>query len=222
MKHLIFDAGPIISLTMNSLLLILEKLKQNFDGNFIITPGVKREVVDRPLKIKKYEFESVKVQDLINREVLTLSSKFVPDNQLVKLSQKILKDANSLFNSRGEKIKLIQKGESECLAFSRLCNCENVIVIDERTTRMLTEAPENIKLLFERKLDTKIEIDYNKLKYFEGFKFIRSSELLFIAYKKNLFKLKKTKTLLDALLYGVKFKGTAISSREIQEMKRLV
>ena len=222
MKHLIFDAGPIISLTMNGLLPILEKLKQNFKGDFIITPEVKREIVDKPLKIKKYELEGVKVQDLIEKGILTLSTKFIPNNQLSKLSQKIMKDANSLFTSRGERIKLIQKGESECLAFSRLCNCENVIVIDERTTRMLTEAPENIKLLFERKLDTKIDIDHKKLEYFNGFKYIRSSELLFIAYKKNLFTLKKTKTLLDALLFGVKFKGTAISSREIQDMKKLV
>ncbi len=32
---------------------------------------------------------------------------------------------------------------------------------------------------------------------------------------------KKDKELLDALLYGVKFKGCAISSVEIEEMKRL-
>ena len=54
MKYLIFDAGPIISLTMNGLLPILEKLKKVFDGEFILTPSVKSEVIDRPMRIKKY------------------------------------------------------------------------------------------------------------------------------------------------------------------------
>ena len=33
MKYLIFDAGPIISLTMNGMLPIIEKLKGVFDGS---------------------------------------------------------------------------------------------------------------------------------------------------------------------------------------------
>ena len=47
-------------------------------------------------------------------------------------------------------------------------------------------------------------------------------ENLWLAYKKNLIPVKKNKELLDALLYGVKFKGAAISSVEIEEMKKLI
>ena len=54
MKYLILDAGPIISLTMNGLLWVLEKLKQDFDGEFIITPEIKQEVIDNPFRIKRF------------------------------------------------------------------------------------------------------------------------------------------------------------------------
>jgi hypothetical protein len=34
--------------------------------------------------------------------------------------------------------------------------------------------------------------------------------------------MKKDRNLLDALLYGLKFKGAAISGKEIEEIKKLV
>lgn len=225
-KYLIFDAGPIISLTMNGLLPVLEKLKENFNGEFIITPEVKREVIDKPLKIKKYQLEAVRVQNLIKKGIFTLSSKLISNNKLQRETKQLLQIANSTLvadqRMGNEKINLIQDGEASCLAFSKLCKCENVIVADERTIRMLTEAPEKLKEVMEKKLHTKISINHQNLKYLKNFKFIRSAELLYVAYKKDLIGLKKDKTLLDALLYAVKYKGSAISSKEIEEIKSLV
>ena len=54
MKSLVFDAGPIISLTMNNLLWLLDPLKVNFKGEFYIPMAVKGELVDRPLTTKKF------------------------------------------------------------------------------------------------------------------------------------------------------------------------
>ena len=222
-KFLIFDAGPIISLTMNGLLDIIEKLKKEFDGEFIIVPAVKKEIIDKPSKIKKYALESVRVQGLFDKGVFKMSSSFINDNVLAKEGKKIMNIVNSSMKAErtGEKIRLIQAGEAECLAFSRLCKCDNAIVIDERTTRMLTEAPEQLRNLMEKKLHTKIDILDGQFKDLSNLRFIRSAELLYIAYKKNLFDLKKDRVLLDALLYGVKFKGCAISSREIEKIKKL-
>ena len=73
-----------------------------------------------------------------------------------------------------------------------------------------------------RKLHTVLDADVCVLSELKEFRFIRSAELLFVAFKKKLVHVKKSKDLLDALLYGVKFKGCAISSKEIEEMKRLV
>ena len=214
-RFLIFDAGPIISLSMNGLLYVIEKLRKDFDGDFVITPRVKKEVVDRPLGIKKYELEALRVKDLLDKKVLRVASDFVSANAIEKETKRILKSANSLFSAEGEKINLIQEADASCLAFSRLCGVENLIVVDERTTRMLTEAPENLRKIMSSRLHTSIKVKIENLKELEGFKFIRSAEVVYIAYKKGLINLEKSKQLLDALLYGLKFKGTAISSQEI-------
>ncbi len=224
MKYLIFDAGPIISLTMNGMLYVIEKLRKDFDGEFILTPQVKKEVVDRPMKIKKYKLEAIQVRDMIERGVFKMSSEIVQDKKLNEEVKRVLKVTGGVLRTvqTGEKIKIIHEGEVACLAFSNLCGVDNVIVIDERTTRMLTEAPQGLKEMMERKLHTPLKAELSLLDELKDFKFIRSAELLFVAYKKGLIPIKKSKDLLDALLYGVKFKGTAISSVEIEEMKKLV
>jgi hypothetical protein len=75
--------------------------------------------------------------------------------------------------------------------------------------------------MMERKLHTPLDAQLSLLDELKGFKFIRSAELLFVAHKKGLVHVKDGKDLLDALLYGVKFKGCAISSTEIEDMKKL-
>ena len=153
-----------------------------------------------------------------------MSSEIIPNNKLDKEVKKILNIANRFLKSSktGEKINLIHTGEAECLAFSSLCGVDNLIVIDERTTRMMIEAPENLKNLMEKKVHMPLKQDLGVLKGLKKFRFIRSPEILFIAYKKDIIPMKKEKPLLDALLYGVKYKGAAISSEEIEQMKLLV
>jgi len=224
MKYLIFDAGPIISLTMNGMLPVIEKLKGVFDGEFILTPQVKSEVVDRPMKIKKFKLEALQVKDMISRGVFKMSGDVVPQQKLDKELKRLLKVTNGVLRTTAtkEKIKIIHDGEAACLAFANLCGTDSVIVIDERTTRMLTEAPQNLEKMMEKKLHTPLDVELSLLDELKRFRFIRSAELLFVAYKKELVGVNGGKELLDALLYGVKFKGCAISSTEIEEMKRLV
>lgn len=212
---------------MNGMLPVIEKLKSVFDGEFILTPQVKNEVVDRPMKIKKFKLEAIRVRDMIDRGIFKMSSEVVTNQKLDKEIKRISKIANGTLRTvqTGEKINIIHDGEVSCLAFSSLCGIDNVIVIDERTTRMLIEAPQNLEKMMERKLHTPLTANLPLLNELKNSKFIRSAELLFIAYKKGLIPIssdEKDKELLDALLYGVKFKGCAISSVEIEEIKRLV
>ena len=225
-KFIIFDAGPIITFTMNGLLDVLERLKYEFQrkgGEFIITPQVKKEVIDNPMKTKKYELEAVMVQNLLDKGILKMSSEFIDNNKLSKETKKIEKELNSSFVYKlsGKKIELIHNGEASCLAFSKLINKENLIVIDERTTRLLTENSEGLEHMMEKKLHADINVDKKKLKIMSKFRFIRSSELVYIAYKKDVLGMNRTKQVLDALLYAVKFKGSAVSSDEIKEIKSL-
>jgi len=223
-KAIIFDAGALISLSINGLLGELQKLRGIFNGDFLITEQVKSEVIDKPLKIKCFELEALKVQQLLENKVLKMADSLGIDNSLIKAkTEEIINLANNLFVSSNNKVNILQLGEASCLALSKILSekkIENVIVIDERTTRMLVEKPENLKNLLEKKLHTPINLVKKDFSYFKEFKIIRSAELIYVAWKKNLIELKKG-DVLDALLYALKFKGCSISDDEITEIKKL-
>ena len=223
-KVLIFDSGSLISLSINGLLEELKKLKKIFNGEFIITKEVKKEVVDNPIKIKMYELEALKIQNLIDEGCLNMPDKIgIQDKEITNLMFKLMNFANTMFIGNRNEIQLIQQGETSCLALSKILNekkIKNVLVVDERTTRMLVEKPENLKELLEKKMHTNVKLKESNFKEFNGFKIIRSTELIYIAYKKGLINL-RGKEVLDALLYALKFKGCAISSEEIEEIKKI-
>ncbi len=224
MKVLIFDASTLITLAMNGLFEEFRKLKSKFDGKFLITKDVKWEIIDKPLTIKRFRLEALRLNELLFEKVLEMPSSIgINPAEVSKKTQELREIANSTFETAEKTIHLIDSGEASCMALGKMLNkkkINNVIAVDERTTRMLGERPENLRKLFETKLHTSIKAKKENYKFFEGFKFIRSSELVYILYKKGLIKL-KDHDILDALLYAVKFKGCAISGDEIREIKRL-
>ncbi|MEM4330944.1 MAG: hypothetical protein QW273_02970 [Candidatus Pacearchaeota archaeon] len=223
MRILIFDAGPLISLTLSGILEILEKLHSFLkETSFVITPQVKREIVDRTFLIKKYSLEAFKIQRLIDKKILLLSTEFVKNSDLNLELSKVLSLSKNLLKADNEKISLLHEGESSCIAFSKLVKFPSLIVTDERNVRLITESKEALKELSERKLHTTLKLNKKNFKYFEDLKYVRSSELVFFAFKNNLFEIEKSPEALEALLYNLKFHGTAISSKEIEEMKNLL
>ena len=223
MKILIFDSSSIITLTMNGLVDLLYDLKKLFKGKFIITKSVKYETIDRPIGIKKFELAALEVNQLLKDKILEMPDSLnINEEEIKAKANEILNKLNNSFLAREEFMHIIDSGEASCLALSLICqekNIENIIVVDERTTRMLGEAPENLRRLFESKLHTKVSLKQD-LSSLHDMKFIRSSELVYIAYKKGLINLKDG-NVLDALLYATKFKGASISQQEIEEIKRL-
>jgi len=224
MKAIIFDSGTLISLSINGLLGELAELKKMFRGKFLITGDVKKEVIDRPMSIKKFELEALRIRDLLNKKVLEMpSSTGIDEAELEKKKEEIKNMANSSFFARGKEIHLIDSGEASCLALSRILNDKkitNAIAVDERTARMLGEKPENLQGLLDKKLHARVDFKKENFKFFSGFKFIRSSELVYVMYKKGIINLDGADTL-DALLWAVKLNGCAISSEEIEEIKRM-
>jgi len=219
MKALIFDSSSIISLTLNDLLFILEPLKKAFDGEFFITQQVKYELVDRSLKIRRFKLGSLMIKNLIDKQVLKVKS-----NDFIKKEKgRLLDIANNTFKVDKIGMELIHAGEASCLAlYNFLPTTKKAIVMDERTTRMLCESPENLHKLLENKHHTRIQPNKNNYKEFNKFKIIRSSELAYIAYKKGIIDLPSTKKeALEALFYGLKYKGCTISHNEINVAKSL-
>ena len=220
-KAIIFDSSTLISFAMNGILDILRDLKKvlGTQGSFLITPDVKKEVVDIPMTIPRFKLEALKIQHLLDEGVIEIAN----EEGIQKRTKEILNIANSMFEGKGKDIKLVSAGEISCLALSEILsekNILNVVAIDERTTRMLVENPKNLGSFLEKKMHTKIISKKTNFEIFKKFKIIRSAELVYIAHKKKLVRMGNGK-LLDALLWAVKFKGCSISNEEIAEIKRM-
>ena len=226
MKALVFDSGPIISLAMNNLLWILDPLKSRLGGEFYITPSVKKELVDRPLHIKKFEFEALQVAKVIDDRVLELST-----NKLTKKSKELMTLANHCFTSKGKYLRIVQEAEIEILTLAAELGT-NAAVIDERTVRLLLEDAEDLRTLLEKRLHSSVQMQARNVKFIQerlgGISIIRSAELATVAFSLGLFddlipKMQKGRALLlDAVLWGVKSNGCAITENEIEEIKKMM
>lgn len=220
-KSLIFDAGPLINFSMNGLLHVFERLKQEFDGDFLITKEVKEEIIDRPLEIKKFELGALRLKQLFDKGVIKHADITTEQvNELKHIREDLMQKANNTFKSKNKHVHLIDKGEAAALALAIILGKDTPLVIDERTTRMLCENPERLGELLEKKLHKNIKSNKNNFSMFEGFKIIRSTELAHIAHKKELFEL-KDKRMYDAVLYALKYNGCSITDEEIEEMKKI-
>jgi len=214
--NLVFDSSSIISIATNNLLWTLEKLKKQFKGDFVIPQSVRKELIENPLKGKKYKLEAIMIMDMLNDGVLKIGKG--NKDYLMNLS-------NNIFTNKGKNINIVQEGEIEVISIEN----NNICIIDERTTRMLIEDPINLRELLESKLHSKVSINHENLNEFKeqtkNTKIIRSTELMTIAFEKGLFNDLFTKNLkkdfLDGLLWGLKLRGCAISSNEINQILRL-
>ncbi len=224
MKAIIFDAGPIINFSINGMLDVLEKLKNSFDGKFLITGAVKKEVIDYPINVPRFELGALRVQALVNRGVFEPPLSFKIEDEIIrKESFRLMNVANHYIFSRDTWINIMSEGEASCLALSNELikqKVDNIIAIDERTTRILSEKPGNLKKLIEDRLHTVVKAELSNLHEFENFRFIRSTELVYIAFKKGLLDIEGKKAL-EAALYATKFKGSSVTYEEIEELKKL-
>jgi hypothetical protein len=223
-KVIIFDASTLISFAMNGLFKYLVELKKTFNGKFIITQEVKAEIIDRPLKIKRFELEAMQVSQLLLDKTLEFPSSLgISDEEITKETDRLLDLINSSFYEKDKSIHLVDLGEVSCLALGKMLNQKeipNLLAIDERTARMICEKPENLRKLLVKKHQTTISYDKNIIKDLNQFKIIRSAELIYIIYKKGLVEI-QNKKVLEAMLYALKYKGCSISEEEIEEMVRV-
>jgi hypothetical protein len=223
-KAIVFDSGTLINFAMNGLFEEFKELKQMFNGKFLITKEVKGEIIDRPITIKRFELEALKLQELLEENVLEMPSAFgIDETKISQMTKQFLDVSNNTFFGKENAIHIIDLGEASCIALSKLLdekNIKNVISVDERTIRVLCEKPENLLALLQKKLHTEITAKKENFKFFQGYRFIRSAEFMYLLYKKGIIKL-KNHNVLDALLYAVKFKGCSITDEEISQMEKL-
>lgn len=224
MKVLILDSGILINLSMNGLLYIFEELKKITGVRFIISKDVKYEVVDRPIGIPRFELGALRVNEMINQKILETPQDFgVSEEEIKPLTDKYMQIANNSIYASNNPIRIVSEAEISCLALSKILTdkgIDNIIGIDERTTRLLAEKPENLEQLMQKRLHKRVTLKKDSFSAFKGFKFLRSTELVYVAYKKGVLKVKGPKVL-EATLYATKFKGASVSYEELDVMKRL-
>ncbi|MBR9683156.1 hypothetical protein GOV03_01310 [Candidatus Woesearchaeota archaeon] len=223
-KAIFFDTGPIISLVMSRLVWILPKLKEQFGGKFYITPSVRKELIDRPMKVKRFQFEALQVSKLIKDGVLEIY-KDIPQKKAKELEN----IADTSFKIKNKNLDIIQVGEMESVVSALKIGAE-AVVMDERTLRLFIENGLEMKKLLEYRFKRTVTPNLAKIKQFgqqlKGIKIIRSIELVGVAYKLGILndyipKLKEgKKSLLDAVLWATKFNGCAVTGHEIEELKQ--
>jgi len=218
MKSLVFDTSSIISIVTNSLLNVLPELKQDFNGDFFIPEAVKKELVDRPLKTRKYGFEAMLVTKTIEDGNLKINKK--------RMQKNVFQLYNQMYMAKGKTIKIVHKAEIDALSLAIAIGADGYVV-DERTMRLVIEDPEKLRFLLEKKLHTKITINKKimreLLKITKNIKIIRSTELMVIAHERGLLKnyisdKYTTKEQIESLLWGLRLKGCSISTDEINKV----
>jgi len=224
MTDLIFDTSSIISLATNNLLGVLIELKKKFKGDFLISDAVRMEILDNPLNSKKYKLEAIMISELVQNNIFRIYSKINIEQKTIR----VMNICNNIFLAYNNPIHILDKAEVESLVLTQLL--KGVYIVDERNIRLMVEDYRKLALLLERKLDTKIKIDNQNLKLFKqeisNIKIIRSAELMAVAFELGLFreyenKYAGKKEILDGILWGLRLRGCAISTDEIEELIKI-
>ncbi len=215
MNEIVFDSSSIIAVAQNCLINILKNLSKKTKREFKIAKSVEAESVGKPLKIDRFELNALRIKKAIDSGWMKVEKQVIDSTEIEKL-------ANNIFFAEGKPIKIIHLGEAETIALYKKNNA-SVMVIDERTTRMLIEEPQNLEKKLKRNYRKKIKINQTNLKKFFSavgkVKIVRSCELIAKAFDLGCFgeELDSTPKSLEAALYGLKFNGCAISLEEIDD-----
>ncbi len=223
MKAIIFDSSTIINLAMNNLLWILQPLKEKYGGEFYITQSIKREVIDTPFHIKRFKLESIQISNILNKGII----KVYTEQDLSTETKALNEISNKIFFNK-DFLKIIDEGELSALVLAKKINAQ-ALAIDERTTRLLIESPTTLNNILKSRFKSEIKVNQKNLKEFKRITgkipIIRSVEMGMIAYEIGIldeYLPKKDpqtrKDLLDALLWSMRFKGCAVSEKEMQEI----
>ncbi|HLD87184.1 MAG TPA: hypothetical protein VJB12_03900 [Candidatus Nanoarchaeia archaeon] len=229
MKALVFDSGPLISLTLNNLLGILKPLKQRFKGEFYITQAVYDEVVGHPLQTRRFKFEAFQVLKLIREGTL----KIYESATLKQKTLEIIGTANSIYFIHGQPLRVFHYAEMSVMAACVEVEAQAAIV-DEQMTRIVLENPSRVLDLLKKRMHAIPSVNTSSLFALQnkmgGVKVLRSTEIAAIAFELGILSDYLTQSpdvkqpraeLLDAILWGLKINGCAISQKEIRQIVKI-
>lgn len=213
--RLVFDAGPLISLSKTCLLGVLDYI----DAEFLITPAVYREVYLHPVRKKMYAWSARLIENYIGKKI-KIRGLSAAEISLVEELDGLLNSA--FYTSRGP-IKILHPGELEAAVLAS--RADKVLVMDERTLRLVIEDPDLLRRRLSRKIHSWVKVDKRRLE--EGRQIIkdifvvRSADIVAYAYEKGFLRwMKNDREVLRSALYALKYGGCALSEGEIELFMR--
>ena len=215
-SNIICDSSSLISLADSCLLPALKTIKDHLDGSIFISPRVEHESITRPLGIRQYSLAALRIKQALVDGTLTL----IGGKQAEAGTEEILRHANSIYSIGKKRMKIIHDGEAEMLALAKELGIMNILM-DERTTRMLSESPEALRKHYVKEFGKTVRVSEQDLQWFtrltQGMSIFRSSEIAVAAYELGYFKKYKERErqMLEAALYALKFAGCGIGFEEI-------
>ncbi len=218
MKKIVVDSSTLICISEKCLTPVLAEFVKKNNVELIMPSSVYDESVKKPLNIKRFELNALRINKMIQDGIVSVEPE---SSELRNKANEIISLANTVFWTKHYPFKLLHLGEAEVLALAKRVGA-SFVGIDERIARMLIEAPKRLKLIIEKRNNVELEIDKTALnnlkKLTQNLFFIRSTELMALAFKQGLFCNQLTSDFesLKATLYALKFAGCAISSKEIE------
>ncbi len=219
-NSIVCDSSSLISLAESCQLDALSFLKQHMFGDFIYPRTVRIESMERPMNMREHSLRAFRLMDYEKSGTI----KFVEYDVTQKMNE-LMNTANNIFSVYGKPIQLMDPGEAAQVALAMEFGI-NCILIDERTTRTLIEAPFRHKEHLEREFRKTVNTNDRLLERFNDLtrdlKIIRSSEIILLSYKYGYFDHygENKEKALEGALYGVKLCGCSISFEEIDEIMR--
>lgn len=214
---IICDSSSLISLADSCLLPTLKTIKEHLEGKIYISKRVEYESILHPMEIPEYALAALRLKQAVREGIITP----IDTKRATNSMNEILAHANRTYSIAGKPMRIIQEGEAEMLALAQELGIPNILM-DERTTRMLSEAPEDMRAHYEKEFGKDVRMNDGEVSWFRnltrGMRIFRSSEIAVAAYELGYFRDygdMETK-MLEASLYALKFNGCGISFDEIQ------
>jgi predicted nucleic acid-binding protein len=217
-KTIVADSSSIISLAVNCMSSVLGEL----GVHIAVTEEIYDEIISRPMNSKRYSLESLRIRKLFTEGVISIEE---PEPSLVR---DVLETGNSIYRIDKHDLRLIHGGEAAALALMRE-KSSDVLLIDERTTRMMVEDPAVLCEVLSSQMSRRVFMDAGRLAHFRTLvpdvKIIRSCEVAAIAYEKGILSRNlgsSGREVFAAVLYALKFSGCAVSWQEIEDYLRAI
>lgn len=209
------DSSALISLSMNCMSSVLRDL----GVEVVIPPGVYAEVVSKPIGSRRFALGSMRVNKLLGDKVISVRK---PD---LDLTGRILEGFNSSYMISKRPLRILHQGEAEALSLTRSRDVE-ALLVDERTTRLLIEDPEQLRRLLSRQNNQDVSLDVRRVDETRGLipdvVVLRSAEVAAVAYERGVLSKYLSEgegNLLEAVLCALKFSGCSITWSEIEDYK---